>query len=89
MAQFVMVRHKVRDFGTWKKGFDSHADKRVEAGLSVKQVLQNADDPNEVVLLLEATDLARAKAFVSSPNLREAMQSFGVADKPDIYFLKG
>jgi hypothetical protein len=56
MAQFVMIRHKVKDFDAWKVGFDAHAGKRSEAGLFGK-------------------------------HLRETMQKFGVADKPDVYFL--
>jgi hypothetical protein len=78
MANFILIRHKVRDFNEWKPGFEGHASKRAEAGLSVKYVLRSADDQNEVVVLVEAADLNRAKAFVGSPELREAMQSLGV-----------
>ncbi len=87
MSQHVLVRHKVRDFDAWKKGFDAHASKRTDAGLSVRQLLRSADDANEVVIFLDAKDIARAKAFVASPDLRETMQSFGVVDKPDVYVL--
>ncbi len=87
MSQFVLVRHKVRDFNAWKVGFDAHAPKRAAAGLSNKQVLRSADDANEVVIVLEAGDMERAKAFIASPDLREAMQSFGLVDRPDVYFL--
>jgi hypothetical protein len=89
MSQFVMIRHKVRDFTAWKVGFDAHAPKRAEAGLSDKQLLRGAQDANEVVLLFEAKDLNRAKAFIESADLRDTMQAFGVADKPDVYFLNG
>jgi heme-degrading monooxygenase HmoA len=88
MAQFILIRHKVRDFTVWKTGFDSHDAKRTEAGMTVKHVLRGADDPNEVIVLVEAKDLERAKAFVASPELRQGMQSSGVIDKPDVYFLK-
>jgi hypothetical protein len=53
----------------------------------VKYLLRGADDNNEVVLLFEAQDLNRAKAFTASADLREKMQEVGVIDKPDIYFL--
>jgi hypothetical protein len=87
MSQFVLVRHKVRDFNAWKVGFDAHAPKRAEAGLSDRQLLRSSDDANEVVILLEAKDLSRAKSFIASPDLRETMEKFGVADKPDVHFL--
>jgi hypothetical protein len=85
----MLIRHKVRDFSEWKRGYDAHLSKRVEAGLTEKYLLRGVDDPNEVILLFEAWDLNRAKTFAGSADLREAMQKVGVVDKPNIYFLKG
>ena len=85
--RFVLIRHKVRDFNAWKTGYDAHQPKRTEAGLTEKYLLRSADDTNEVVMLFEAADLNRAKAFATSAELREKMQEVGVIDKPDIYFL--
>ena len=89
MASFVLVRHKVRDFSEWKRGYDAHLPKRTEAGLTEKHLLRGTNDPNEVVLLLEAKDQNRAKAFVESADHPETMQKVGVIDKPDVYFLNG
>jgi uncharacterized protein YeaO (DUF488 family) len=89
MANFVLVRHKVRDFSEWKRGYDAHLPKRTEAGLAEKHLLRGTNDPNEVVILLEAKDHNRAKAFVESTDLRETMQKLGVVDKPDVYYLNG
>jgi len=89
MASFLLVRHKVRDFSEWKRGYDAHLPKRTQAGLTEKHLLRSASDSNEVVLLFEAKDLNRAKAFAESADLRETMQKAGVLDKPDIYFLRG
>jgi hypothetical protein len=87
MAAFMLFRHKVKDFKSWKAGYDAHQPKRVEAGLTEKYLLRNSDDPNEVVALFEAQDLNRAKEFAASAELREKMQEVGVVDKPDVYFL--
>ena len=89
MASFLLIRHKVRDFSEWKRGYDAHLPKRTEAGLAEKHLLRSASDPNEVVLLFEAKDQNRAKAFAESADLRETMQKVGVVDKPDVYFLNG
>jgi uncharacterized protein YeaO (DUF488 family) len=89
MASFLLVRHKVRDFSEWKRGYDAHLPKRAQAGLSEKHLLRGANNSNEVILLFEAKDLNRAKAFAESADLRETMQKAGVLDKPDIYFLNG
>lgn len=85
---FLLIRHKVKDFKIWKSGYDGHQPKRNEAGLTEKYLLRSSDDPNEIVILFEAQDLNRAKAFAASADLREKMQEVGVVDKPDIYFLE-
>ena len=87
MASFVLIRHKVRDFAEWKRGYDAQLPKLIEAGLTEKHILRNASDENEVVLLLGAADLSRAKAFAESAELRAARQKVGILDEPDIYFL--
>jgi hypothetical protein len=89
MANFVLVRHNVRDFSEWKPVYDADRPNRIAAGLTDKQLLRGVADSNEVVLLFEAADLDRAKAFVDSPQLREAMQHGGVLGKPDLSFLEG
>lgn len=89
MASYMLVRHKVRDYAEWKRGYDAHLPKRLEAGLTDKYVLRGAADPNEVIVLFEARDLDGAKAFAGSEDLKETMQKAGVVDKPDIYFLNG
>lgn len=65
----LLVRHKVRDFARWKRVFDSHAAAQQKAGLHIRHVLRNADDPSEVVLFFESDDLAKARAFVTSPEV--------------------
>jgi hypothetical protein len=87
MNGFMLVRHKVKNFTTWKEGYDAHAHMRAEAGLTEKYLLRNTQAPNEIVVLFAAEDIDRARAFAESADLREKMQAFGVIDKPDIYFL--
>ena len=88
MANYLLVRHRVRDFAVWKSGYDAHQPKRREAGLSEVHLLRGALDASEVVLLFRSEDLGRAKAFTESADLRETMERLGVLDRPDIFFLK-
>jgi hypothetical protein len=87
MKGFVLIRHKVRNFTAWKEGFDAHAPRRADAGLSDQHVLRSIRAPNDVVVLLEAQDLGRAQAFAESADLRDTMQKFGVIGEPDVCFL--
>ena len=85
---YLMVRHKVADFGEWKPVYDAHAPARAKAGLKEEHLLRNIDNPDEIVLLFSTDDLGKAKTFAASADLREAMQKAGVTDKPDLYFLQ-
>ena len=87
MTNYMLVRHKVRDFAVWKRGYDSHRAKREETGLTEKYLLRETNDPNEIIILFEARDLDQAAAFAESADLRETMEKFGVVDKPNINFL--
>jgi hypothetical protein len=87
MANYMLVHHKVRDFSAWKRGYDAHRPTRVAAGVAEKLVLRDDDNPNEVTVLFEADDMGRAKAFVESAELRQAMQNAGVTDQPEIHYL--
>ncbi len=89
MTNYLLIRHSVRDFSEWKAGYEAHLGKRIDAGLTEKYLLQGERDPNQVVILFEANDVSRAKAFTESADLRERMQQLGVVDKPDMYFLTG
>ena len=87
MANYMLVRQEVKDYSVWKRGYDAHRPKRDEAGLAEKSILQGADDPHEVVVLFEADDLDRAKAFANSADLRQTMAKAGVSNQPDITYL--
>ncbi len=84
---YLLVRHKVRDFSTWKPVYDAHLPTREAAGLRELYLLRNVEDATEVVLLFEVKDLGKARAFARSEDLRQAMERAGVVDQPNIYFL--
>ena len=85
---YVLIRHKVQDYAKWKPGFDEDGANRRGAGFKGGYVFRNADNPNELLVLLEVDDLSKARQFVQSDALRQAMQQAGVTDQPDIYFLE-
>ena len=84
----LLCRHKVADFATWKRVFDSHTKAHKEAGMTLKHLWRNLEEPGEVFLLFNIEDVAKAKAFLNAPRSPEARQQSGVTDTPDTYFLK-
>jgi hypothetical protein len=84
----MIVRHKVKDFRSWKKAFDGHAGAQKAAGLTKPRVFRSADDPNETIILMDYKDLKMAKAFGASADLKKTMETAGVVDQPTIYFVE-
>jgi heme-degrading monooxygenase HmoA len=84
----VLIRHRVADYAAWKPLFDDDGPARRANGSRGGSIYRSADDPNEVLVLLEWDDLDRARLFADSDDLREAMDRAGVTDRPEIWFLE-
>jgi quinol monooxygenase YgiN len=82
------ISHTVKDYATWKKGFDADELNRKGAGLEFIVLSRSIENPNSVTVVLQATDLAKAKAFAASPKLKEVMEKNGVISKPVISYFK-
>ena len=85
---WILVRTKVEDYNKWKTVFDEDSSNRKEMmGSKGGFLFGNADDPNEVIILLEVDDLEKARQFAQSDDLKEAMEKGGVVGQPDIVFI--
>lgn len=85
---YMLVRHQVADFDSWKKVYDAHASAREGAGIRELHLWRNVDNSSEVVIVFEAGDVGRAKKFAASEDLKDAMSRAGVRGQPDIVFLE-
>ena len=85
---YLLIRHKVMDYEQWKSAFDAHCVTRQANGSRGGQLFRSADDPNELILLLEWDVMEKARQFAQSEDLRAVMQQAGVVERPTIYFLK-
>jgi hypothetical protein len=81
----VFIRHRVADFDTWKAAFDEHGAARRDHGLVDAGLLRDDDDANMVTILLSTQDTARARDFLASDTLREAMDGAGVVSQPELW----
>lgn len=86
---YLFVRHKVADFETWKKVFDSHAAAQEESGLILDRLLHADGDPPEVIMLFKVTDVDKANAFMNTPEAAEAKDVSGVIGEPDFFYCEG
>ena len=80
-AMIVMaIKHKVRDYATWKSAYDTFPP--TAAGATFSRVNRSTDDPNDV-LVVTGWNVARdAHAFRANPGLGNAMATAGVIGTP-------
>jgi hypothetical protein len=74
-VHILQIEHGVRDFDTWKKGFDSDPVGREAGGVRAYRVMRPADDPNRAVVDLEFASSGEAEAFLAK--LRELWGQVG------------
>ena len=82
----MFIRHRVADFGKWKSAFDDHEGTRTGFGVTSHSLHRDADDPDVVIAAMRVSDIARAKEFVASDDLRSTMERAGVLGPPEIWF---
>jgi hypothetical protein len=80
------IHHKVKDYVTWRKGYDEHEKSRLSAGVTNGRVFRAADDPNDVMVVLDASDIEKARAWLVAEDLKTAMHKAGVIGSPSIRF---
>lgn len=79
----VIISHPVADFAAWKKRFDAGKEMRDKAGLTQRYVMRDADKPNVVIVIFEAS-LENAKKFVSDPGFRERVKKASSSGSAEI-----
>ena len=62
----VVARHKVSDINAWLKGHQDRVNLFAPA-ISGFKTYQDTDDPNSVVLVIDATDLEKLAAIINDP----------------------
>jgi hypothetical protein len=82
----VTIHLKVKDYATWRTAYDGHEKGRVSAGITNGRVFRSAEDPNDVVILQDVADVAKARTWFGSDDLKAAMQKSGVLGSPNVRF---
>jgi hypothetical protein len=84
----VITTHEVADWATWKTQFDGHERTRKAAGILGHHINRGLENPNLVSVYLAVSDLAAAKAFSASADLRNVMAAAGVKGAPTVMWVK-
>ena len=81
------VVHTVADYDKWLAGFESADSMKLAHGLHNYVVGRNVDNPNLLLVATKADDVAKAKAFGQSADLKKRMQEHGVTGKPSMSYM--
>lgn len=82
----VEITHKVKDYDKWRPLFNSDSTARKASGLDFIVIGRKMENPNDLMVVLQASDVQKAKAFSEDPRLKEVMKTGGVISKPDVAF---
>src|SRR4030088_2975283 len=80
------VHLKVKDYAIWRTGYDGREKSRVSAGITNGRVFRRAEDPNDVVILQDVADVAKARTWLASDEMKAAMDKGGEVGSPNIRF---
>ena len=80
----VMVSHEVQDYDAWKKAFDADEPRRKEAGLDLRAISTNADNPKMVNVMFATDDVEKTTAMIGSDDLKVKMAEAGVTSEPTV-----
>ncbi len=87
-AGLLIVHHKVADYAKWRPIFDGDKANQEAAGLTNPHVYHAVGKPNDLTITFDMADLAKAKTFGASKELKAAMAKGGVVGKPTVTFLE-
>lgn len=85
----MIVTHRIKDFYTWLKAYNKEGKiTRASDGMVDRILARSIDDSNIVHLVFAVTDMAKAKAAITSEAKKKLMMSAGVEGIPTIEFYK-
>ncbi len=83
----LIVSYQVADFDAWKAVFDDNEQGRIDHGYLGHHVNRAEDDPNSLAIYLAVEDVDRAKAYVTSDELKSLIEKAGVTSQPEFMWM--
>ena len=80
------VHLKVKDFNAWRTSYNGQEKDRMTAGITNSKVFRSADDQNDVLILADVADVAKARTWYGSNEMKTTLENSGVLGSPTIRF---
>lgn len=84
----VVMRHRVARYEVWKAVHDAEQATREANGARSARVFRGDSDPNDLLIMFEWDAYERARLFVRSEDLSDALVRGGVTEQPDVWVLR-
>jgi quinol monooxygenase YgiN len=81
-----VVSHPVKDYATWRVGYDGAEAIRQKAGVTGAEVFRDPKDPNMMIIIHRFPNIEAAQGFMADPDLKAAMTKYGVTAPPTVTF---
>ena len=78
------LHFKVKDFNAWQTSYNGNEKNRASAGITKSKVFRSSDDPNDVLILQDVADVAKACTWYGSSEMKTLMEKSGVLGSPTI-----
>jgi hypothetical protein len=85
-SQNMTVNFKVKDFNAWHTSYNGHEKERVSAGITNGKVYRSANDPNDLLIQQDVTDVSKARTWLGSTEMKATLEKSGVIGSPNIRF---
>ena len=80
------IHIKVKDYSAWRQAYDGNEKNRLSAGITNGRVFRNAQDQNDIVVLQDVADVAKARSLMNSDDMKATMHKSGVVGSPNVRF---
>ena len=84
---YVIVRTKVKDYGSWRSVFNELAESRKAHGEKSSQVFQSVQNPNDITILFEWESSEKSQQYMQSDELKAARERGGAIGEPVVHVL--
>ena len=88
MSITVIISHKVKNFDSWKVGFDANASVRASLGIKTKPY-RKLDSPNTVYVIGEAPSREVFEKMFFNVDMADVRKAAGVISEPIVTLLEG
>ena len=81
----LFIRHRVRDYASWRPPYDGGPDFRAGRGVIGDDVFTAPGDENDVTVTHDFETREAAERFAESPELADKMRESGVEGEPQVW----